>query len=371
MSYTFRSQSDNRLVPSLSTSPRRRVAINETPTFNSTLETEHSNDDSRTLALALGFGPESVFHYADRVRLSPPRDITDQIGILERLRNLSLLDSDASSTRRPFTAPLVSNNSQIELEREIPTEIQRRRRTEFNNSIEEDITTSTEEITVSVFNVEVNQYSSNESSPRPRRQNRSGRNIQILRNESRNLISQLSNENSQALSDLGQASLRCPLSTSGGVQFRHVSIMVDLHYLQTKEYRNNFYYNLVTWSRNGKKLAVAANEYAYWWDGKQHVAPIELFGYPKPILVILCGPDDIIAIGFENDDHCSLCLQISEGRWVWFPNNCAFQCITWHPEKPILFTGDMYGRLFILEYNQFIIQIKANWRGFDQLVCGM
>lgn len=358
MSRTIRSQTDYRLVPSLSTSPRRRAETSDEISLNSPPANENSNFEFRRLALALGFGPESVFLYADRTQLSPRTSI-DRNGVLERFRALSISELDSSSIRRPVTVPLSTETAVLEESEHLN-----------NNASSMNTTEANEEGEDSIYGVGVNIYNSNEGSPRPRRLNRTGRNIQRLRNESRELISQLSNENSRSLPDFRQAP-GCPQSASTSTQPKQITNMVDLHYLQTKEYRNNFYYNLVSWSRTGKKLAVAANEYAYWWDGKQHVVPIELFGYPKPILVILCGPKDVVAIGLENDDHCSLCLQLGEGQWLWFPNSCSFQCIAWHPDKPILFTGDMLGRLFILEYDHFLIQVRANWRGFDQLVCGM
>lgn len=360
----FSSHSDHRLLPLLS--PSRSIRV-ETSRERSACGSENrrNSDNADALAQALGLVPDSILHYASRSPLSPAAASADYDDLSAGLSSM-LLSNPVYSNQRPATAPTAAPDANYT--RGVQSSD---RNSVFRGPAEAAIVGQA----TSAAPVSANGLSTSMAHSPTRRRSQTERNVQRLRNESRELILQLINENrtpslvcSSTLPSASYSSQGHPTLAQGT---RTVPTMCDLHYLQTYDLRNNFYLNLVTWSQKKNKIAVAVKEKAYWWDGLRYVAPINLYGNHKPILVISCGPTSVLAVGFQDRDQCQLCLYLDGDRRVVFPHYCAFQCVVWFDQKPWLATGDMFGRIYILEYSETNITVRAEWKGFDQQVCGM
>lgn len=340
----IRSHSDHRLLPSLSTSPsRRRIEASGEINSNASLNL-YTSATQGGLARALGFVPESVLDYSGGSSQPSPAQVSTDNDLAVRFNSLLLSnDSGPGPDLRPATAP------------NFPPFVNSHRAINRVNTRSRDAGQLEGGSTSEQLNF----------SGGGRGGSRMERNVQRLRNESRELIHQLINENTVPTSTNNMVGLlrRTPSPS--------VPTLFDLHYLQTYDMRNNFYLNLVTWCRGTSKIAVAVKEKAYWWDGLRNVAAIDLHGNIKPISVISCAPSNVLAIGFQDGGHSCLCLYLTPNRRLSLPHDCAFQCIAWFPRKPWFVAGDMHGRIFIMEYNEFCIRVKTEWKGFDQQVCGM
>lgn len=336
MSSLLRHHSDHRLLPSLLTSPSRRRVDFANTTDQTLPDREFNSQSARSerLAQALGLQQESVLNYGSRINYSDLRIVSESNDLATNFSSLTISNRN-SNHNRPATVPL--QRSLIGLAQE------------------------------TTFNPHANGPFGGIRNRRDRNplNRRIGRNVQRLRIESRELIENLTNENIVPQDDVSRR--------EAGERLRNTTLptLPDLHYLQTYDMRNNFYLNLVTWSRVNNKIAVAVKEKAYWWDGLKHVAPINLNGNLRSISVISCSPSNILAVGVQDGIKGSLCLIFPDQRSITYSHNCALQCLTWFPNMPYLIAGDMAGAMIIFEYSETTILVKSIWKSFDQQVCGM
>lgn len=336
MSSLLRHQSDHRLLPSLLTSPsRRRIDfVNSANQDFLNIQLRSHSAITERLEQVLGLQQESVLNYGSDNHFLVTEPVTDLNDLTGNLGSLTI--SDRVGQSRPATAPIFRSISDQPL-----------------------------------YNSDANRTMAGARRARDRNNSRRmmirmGRNERRLRNESRELIEHLTNENAIPGVDAirrERLDQRLKITT--------IPSMSDLHYLQTYDMRNNFYLNLVTWSRVKNRIAVAIKEKVYWWDGQRHVAPINLNGNLNSISVISCSSSDVLAVGFQDGTQGSLCLLFPDRRRLKFSHNCAFQCLAWFPDKPYLIAGDMLGSVIIFEYSELSIRVKSKWKGFEQQVCGM
>lgn len=340
MSSLLRHHSDDRLLPSLLTSPSRRRVEFANRSDQATLGRQYNSHPViyERLAQVLGLQHEQVFNYGSGNHFLNPQHVSNFNDLSTNFNSLTISNRNAN-LGRPVTAPALRS-----LGREV---------TEPPPHIPEGNT--------SVADVR----STRNHMGFTRRTGRIGRNEQRLRNESRELIEHLSNENALPEDDAFRMEV-----LDQRLNNTTIPTMSDLHYLQTYDMRNNFYLNLVTWSCVNNKIAVAIKEKAYWWDGLKYVAPINLKGNLKSISVISCSSNDILAVGFQDGLQGSLSLILPNRRSLFFSHSCAFQCLAWFPNTLYLIAGDMLGNVIIFEYSEASIMVRSKWKGFDQQVCG-
>ncbi|WPK27433.1 hypothetical protein PUMCH_004820 [Australozyma saopauloensis] len=383
----IRSQSDHRLLPSLATSPNRR-RIEYSSEQRQPISQDILSDSGHRLASALGFAPESVLNYGAPSAHDRTLQNVDDF-LTAGLNSLFISGPMAVANQRPATAPLPH-----ELSDSIPTAAPDSNfsglRVRATQSTSSSMMAShsgpararargAAPATGTVGAASGPSISATSpTSPTIRQRNTRNRNTQRFRNQLRELIEHLNSENplrrpvSQGFSPTdSRAGSTDSSPLAGPSRETAVITMSDLHYLQTYDMRNNFYLNLVTWSRPHNKIAVAVKDKAYWWDGLRYVAQINLQGNQKPISVISCGPTGVLAVGLQDGLQGCLSLFLNARRRLTISHDCSFQCIAWFSTGPFLAVGDMLGRIYIMEYDYDSVVVKAEWRGFDQQVCGM
>ena len=147
--------------------------------------------------------------------------------------------------------------------------------------------------------------------------------------------------------------------------------MPELQYLVTYNLVNNFYFNLVLWSPVNNSIAIAIEGKAYWWDGSSQVRDMNIQRPGlAPVSCVSCSNGDALAISFSDGYFCI--YQIARRRPpVSRRFNSSIQCVEWFPDGKRLFTGDLAGTVCLLAYDGTAILVLCHLTGFTQQICGI
>ncbi|GEQ70647.1 hypothetical protein JCM33374_g4326 [Metschnikowia sp. JCM 33374] len=147
--------------------------------------------------------------------------------------------------------------------------------------------------------------------------------------------------------------------------------MSELQYLVTYNLVNNFYFNLVSWSRLNNSIAIAIESKAYWWDGSSHVRDMNIQRPGlAPVSCVSCSSGDAMAVSFSDGFFCI--YQITKRRPPISRRFAApVQCVEWFPDATRLFVGDSTGSVTLLAYDGASIVVVSHLTGFTQQICGI
>lgn len=143
--------------------------------------------------------------------------------------------------------------------------------------------------------------------------------------------------------------------------------------LQAPGLRNDFYLNLVSWSKKTNKIAVGLGVHAYLWGIDNNVESINISNF-----------DIITAVSFSSNEY--LIVATSRGiillinhlenklETIYKNENKCLYCFEWFSNSNIFFAGDEYGEVYIFEIvkknNDVKIQLKIRFKCHQQQICG-
>ncbi|KAK6463071.1 WD40-repeat-containing domain protein [Scheffersomyces coipomensis] len=159
---------------------------------------------------------------------------------------------------------------------------------------------------------------------------------------------------------------------SSKVKLSKVTVATDI--LQAPGLRNDFYSNLVSWSKKTNKIAVGLGVNSYLWGIDNHVEQIHLDALSL-VTAVSCSRDDYIVIA-NSRGMISLIEQPKNIVLAVYTlqNKCVF-CFEWFSKSNRFIAGNEVGEVHIFEivYGQTRYELVevACFKSHQQQICGL
>lgn len=159
-------------------------------------------------------------------------------------------------------------------------------------------------------------------------------------------------------------------SINSAKNLKNTSIVDTSSILQAPGLKNDFYYNLVSWSGRTGKITVGLGANAYTWSTDKRVETVDLGQGHLPIVCVSTSAFQYSAITFVNGDVV-LIDQEKQQKLAQFNNNgAAVHVLTW-VDNQLFFMGDEVGMVqwYRIEGTEAVRVAELKWHRHQ--ICGM
>lgn len=149
-----------------------------------------------------------------------------------------------------------------------------------------------------------------------------------------------------------------------------VKRLEEIEYLIAYGLSNNFYNNVVSWTRFSDRMAVGVDKDVYWWDGQGNVERIDYEGEGRsPITCVSCS--DLHYVAISTLDGMLYIYDESSGSVLFHEFPAAIKCIKWMHLRNMFVAGDTKGTVYFGGIGQNNIYIVSEISISSQQICGM
>lgn len=143
----------------------------------------------------------------------------------------------------------------------------------------------------------------------------------------------------------------------------------DVEYLMAYGLSNNFYNNVVSWSRFSNRMVVGVDKNVYWWVGRGNVERIEYDGECRsPVTCVSCSELHYVAIStLEGKLYV---YDESSDRIYSHKFPAALKCIKWMHMRNMFVAGDTKGSVYFGGIGQNNIYVVSEVSVSSQQICG-
>ncbi|EGV62423.1 hypothetical protein CANTEDRAFT_126397 [Yamadazyma tenuis ATCC 10573] len=152
-------------------------------------------------------------------------------------------------------------------------------------------------------------------------------------------------------------------------------ILYTVEVAQASGVTNDFYSNIVSWSKTAKQVAVGVNKTCSIWKlNKNCKTPIS-FECPDVITCVSCSYEDLVVIGTEAGKIYVISQSDGRLRATYILDNIPIHTCTWFKNNKRFLVGDSSGNVYMIKtiHKQGILILKKDFtfKFHQQLVCGI
>lgn len=150
----------------------------------------------------------------------------------------------------------------------------------------------------------------------------------------------------------------------------HVPELLETEFLSTPGLICEYFFNILSWLRATKMIAVAVDSCIYWWNGDSVISRITPHGLNESIVCIECSQQDLIAActssgGFFVISQHTGCVK-SINRF-----SEAICCVRWFPNGRFVIIGGHNGHLYLAGVEDGVLTILSVFGAQGGRICGM
>lgn len=139
--------------------------------------------------------------------------------------------------------------------------------------------------------------------------------------------------------------------------------------LQAPGLRNDFYSNLVSWSRKSNKIAVGLGCQVYIWGIDNVVVPINFSQYDT-VTAVSCHTSDYLLVATTNGTLLLVNMRENRVRHVMRNNGVCIYCFAWYSNL-LFYAGDDSGQVTMFEIVDSRLVVRRMFKSQQQQICGM
>lgn len=155
---------------------------------------------------------------------------------------------------------------------------------------------------------------------------------------------------------------------------KKIKAQIPYKVLDAPGLKNDFYSNLISWSKKTGKVSVGLGSHVYLWSEESGAVPLPLSDY-NTISALAFSDYDFLVVGtksgkimlYSQEQRCLLGEIVNYGKGI-----C---CIAWMPDSnSAFFVGNEVGEVLYYEIDEsdeaFEIKLSSTFKSHEQQVCG-
>ncbi|ABN65473.2 predicted protein, partial [Scheffersomyces stipitis CBS 6054] len=154
---------------------------------------------------------------------------------------------------------------------------------------------------------------------------------------------------------------------------RPATILTAKDILQAPGLRNDFYLNLVSWSKMTNKVLVGLGSHSYLWGVDNKVEEVNCIS-KETITAVSCSDSELAIIATYGGHIYLVDIEHNTLRSTYYNNGKCMFCFAWVPNSQMFLAGDEDGEVYSFEIDKnmfYALSLKNKVKCNSQQICGM